>query len=100
MKLLSKFTPNKEKHGKKLPHILWFDYSELTNKLGITLSDSTISIISLNNFLNKKRTQFDAMNHNQIVVPFEEKILKIFYIQMLNKWALFSEDNKFYLFDH
>ena len=29
----------------------------------------------------------------------EEKILKIYYIQMLNRWALFSENNRLLILD-
>lgn len=91
MKLTTKFIPNKEKHGKRLPHILWFDYSEMTNRLAITLADDTLSIINLANLLTKTRGEFDSLPSNEIVVHFDDKLVKVFYIQMLNRWALFTE---------
>ena len=56
--MVHKFTANKEKHNKKYPNILYFDYSEMSNKLGIVLSDSTFSIINLYNYLNKSKYDF------------------------------------------
>lgn len=53
MKIIARFTPNKEKHNKKFPQILGFDYNELNKRLGIVYSDSTFSIINFQNFINK-----------------------------------------------
>jgi len=52
MKIVAKFEPNKDKHGKKHPNILNFDYDEFGSKLGISQSDNTFSIIHLGNFLS------------------------------------------------
>jgi hypothetical protein len=53
MKILTKFTPNKQKHCNKFPLILDFDYSELSMKMGLLLSDNTLSIVHLGHFLKK-----------------------------------------------
>ena len=58
MKMLNKFTPNKEKHNKKYPNILSFDYSEMSNRLGLAFADSTVSIINFQNFLSKTKHDF------------------------------------------
>ena len=99
MKIVGRFTPNKEKHGKKYPHILSFDYSEMSGKLGLTLADNTVSIINFTNFLGKSKFEFDSLPSNEVVVSFPEKVLKIFYIQMLNRWALFTSDNRLRILD-
>lgn len=52
MKMVAKFEPNKEKHDKKHPNILTFDYDEFGSKLGISQSDNTFSMIHLGNFLS------------------------------------------------
>lgn len=52
MKIAAKFEPNKEKHNRKHPTILTFDYDEFGSKLGISLSDNTFSMIHLGNFLS------------------------------------------------
>jgi hypothetical protein len=52
MKMISRFEPNKDKHNKKRTTILTFDYNEFGSKLVISLSDSTLSIVHLGNFLS------------------------------------------------
>ena len=39
MKMANKFSPTKDKHNKKFPIIIDFDYSQLDYKLGLILSD-------------------------------------------------------------
>jgi hypothetical protein len=51
MKIIARFEPNKEKHNKKRPEILTFDYNELGSKLAISLSDNTFSIINVGHYL-------------------------------------------------
>jgi hypothetical protein len=58
MKSMGKFTPNKEKHNKKYPIINGFDYSELTMRLGLILSDETISAVLLSNYVSKSQLEF------------------------------------------
>lgn len=55
MKNVSKFSPKKERHGNKFPHIYDFDYSEIATRLGVVLSDDTISTIHIPNLLNKSQ---------------------------------------------
>lgn len=71
----------------------------MTNRLGLVFSDHTFSIINFYNFLHKTKNEFEALNANEIVVPLEDKMLKVVYIQMINRWALVSDENKLYLFD-
>jgi hypothetical protein len=52
MKIVAKFEPNKEKHGKKRHRIINFDYNEMGSKLGISMEDKTFSIVNLNMFLS------------------------------------------------
>jgi hypothetical protein len=51
MKMVGKFEPNKEKHNKKHPIIITFDYNELGSKLAVSLSDNTLNIVNLANFI-------------------------------------------------
>lgn len=62
--MVQKFSPNKEKHNKKFPNIIHFDYSEMSSKLGIVLSDSTFSIINLHNYLTKSKYDFELNGSN------------------------------------
>lgn len=71
----------------------------MSSKLGITLSDCTFSVINFSNFLTKSKYDFELNVNNEIVVTFEDKMLQVYYIQMLNKWALISDMNKLYMFD-
>lgn len=72
----------------------------MSGKLGIILSDSTFSIINFNNFISKSRYDFDILASNEIVVNLEEKMNKVYFIQMLNKWVFVSDLNKIYIFDY
>ncbi len=58
MKIVSRFSPSRDKHAKKFPNIINFDYNELSFKLGLILSDSTFSIINFKNFLQKSFMEF------------------------------------------
>lgn len=51
MKNVNKFSPKKEKHHNKFPIILDFDYSEITERLGMVLSDDTLTTVSLTSLL-------------------------------------------------
>ena len=53
MKIVGKFSPSKDKHGKKFPAILHFDFDELNFRLGLILTDSTLSIVNFRSFLLK-----------------------------------------------
>ena len=52
MKMVARFEPNKDKHNKKHPSIITFDYNEFCSKLGLSLSDNTFTIAHLSNFLS------------------------------------------------
>lgn len=67
MKNVSKFSPKKERHGNKFPHIHDFDYSEIATRLGVVLSDDTISTIHIPNLLSKTQAEFDAGGLNETV---------------------------------
>ena len=71
----------------------------MSNRLGLAFADSTVSIINFQNFLTKSKLDFETANANEIVIHFDDKILKIFYIQMLNRWALFTDDNRLKILD-
>ncbi len=64
MKILARFSPSKDKHGKKFPIIMQFDYSQLTFKLGILASDCTLSVIHLKNYLTKSFLDFEGNANN------------------------------------
>lgn len=53
MRNVNKFVPKREKHTNRFPQIIGFDYSELTSRLGMILSDQTISAVHLQNYLTK-----------------------------------------------
>ena len=55
----------------------------------------------MHNFLNKSKYDFDMNPHNEIVLTFkDEKMLQVYFIQMLNRWLLVSDNNQVYLFDY
>jgi urate oxidase len=91
MKNVAKFSPKKEKHHNRYPFILDFDYSEITERLGVVLSDETLSIIHVPNLLTKTEAEFDAYIMNEVVFSLPEKMNKIFFVQMMNKWLTVSE---------
>ena len=64
MKIISRFSPSKDKHGKKFPNIVNFHYNELNFRVGLILSNSTFSLINLKNFLNKNFMEFESNNAN------------------------------------
>ena len=53
MKNVSKFSPRKDKHHNRYPQIIDFDYSEITERLGMVMSDETLSTVHVPNLLNK-----------------------------------------------
>lgn len=58
MKNIGKFSPKKEKHSNKFPFILDFDFSEINSRLGLILSDETISTVHVPNLLAKNAIEF------------------------------------------
>lgn len=64
MKIIARFSPSRDKHGKKFPNIIEFDYNELNFRLGLILSDSTLSIINFKNFLTKSFMDFESQPAN------------------------------------
>ena len=60
MKIMSKFSPRKEKHANKFPYIINFDYSEINFKLGIIFSDDTLSTVNFMNFENKTQSELET----------------------------------------
>lgn len=100
MKNTHKWTPKKDKHRNKFPIILDFDYSEITERLGVVLSDETLSIVHMTNLLEKSDSEFDANPLNEVVFTLPEKMKKIFFVQMMNKWLTCTDEgNKLYLYD-
>lgn len=71
----------------------------MTSRLGIVLSDSTFSIINLHNYLTKSKYDFELNANNEVVIQFEDKVLQVYYIQMINKWVLVNDMNKMFTFD-
>lgn len=59
MRQINRFISNKQKHHKKFPNIIHFDYSEMTDKLGLLLANNTFSLISFQNFLYKSKFEFE-----------------------------------------
>jgi hypothetical protein len=62
----------------------------MSSRLGIVLSDSTFSIINLHNYLSKSKYDFEQNPNNEIVIQFEDEVVQVFYIQMINKWVLIN----------
>ena len=91
MKSISRFIPKKELHNGQLPFIIDFDYSEMTMRLGLLFSDSTVESIHLPNFLFKSVTDFESTSLNELLFHLPKRLKKIYYIHMLNKWLTFSE---------
>ncbi len=69
MKNINKFCPKKEKHNNRFPYIHDFDYSEISTRLGVILSDDTISTIHVPNLLSKTTAEFDSAYLNEVVYP-------------------------------
>ena len=87
MKMVGRFEPNKDKHNKKHPLILTFDYNEFGSKLGVSLNDNTFSIVHLGNFLNASSEEaFRSVFLNEIVYKSSSPITKINFLSMMNKW--------------
>ena len=100
MKNTSRFSPKKEKHGNKFPFIVDFDHSEIGGRLGVLLSDETISTVHLNNLLHKTQAEFDAGWLNEVVFPLPCHMRQIYYLQMINRWLTVPEEGLgVYLFD-
>jgi hypothetical protein len=53
MKSRIKFVPDKLKHNRRSPEILDMSYTEFHHQIGLVLSDKTVTIVALDNFLNK-----------------------------------------------
>lgn len=83
-----------------MPQIVDFDYSEMTMRLGVIFSDSTIESINLPNFISKSEIEFDSTTLNQLLFPLPKLMKKIVYIHMINKFLTFSDElDELYLFD-
>jgi hypothetical protein len=100
MKNVGKFSPKKDKHNNRYPFILDFDYSEITERLGLVLSDGTLSTVHMTNLLSKNEAEFDAHPMNEVVYALPEKMRRIFFVQMMGKWLTVTEEaSKLFLFD-
>ena len=57
----------------------------------MVMSDETLSTVHVPNLLNKTEIEFDSYHMNEIVFFLPEKMRKIFFIQMMNKWLTVTE---------
>jgi hypothetical protein len=100
MKIIARFEPNKEKHNKKYPTILTFDYNEFGSKLAIALSDNTFTIVHLGNFLSASSDEtFRSVFLNEVIYKSKAHITKIFFLSMMNKWLCLDQSNEIWIYD-
>ena len=101
MRNIARYSAPKDLHGGvRSPLIVDFDYSEMTMRLGLLYPDRCIESLHLPNFLYKSTKDFESTTLNQLTHWAPEKMRKIYYLQMLNKWLTIPEsEEKVYLFD-
>ena len=61
MKIIARYQPAKDKHNNRSPKMIYFDFNQFSNKLGIVYADCTIELINLWNFLNRPREEFEKL---------------------------------------